>query len=230
MTTRLHLSGDNDADRLISKDPLALLIGMVLDQQITIEQAFRGPAELVERLGLPLPIDAGRIASMDPEVFTEAFSRRPSIHRYPRSMATRVQELARIVADEYGGDASRIWKGAGDGLELRRRLEALPGFGAQKARIFVALTGKQLGVRPPGWQEASVPYGEAGSFRSVADIVDADSLAEVRRRKREAKAAAKATKASKVSTPSRASKSSKVGATSTSAEPGRRKARARTAR
>jgi len=189
---RLHLSGDEKADQLISRDPLALLIGMVLDQQITIEQAFRGPAEMVERLGLSVPIDAHLVASMDSEKFVEAFARRPSIHRYPSSMAARVQALARIVADEYGGDASRIWTGASDGVELRTRLEALPGFGAQKAKIFVALAGKQLGTRPSGWQEASSPYGETGSFRSVADIVDAESLAEVRFRKREAKAAAKA--------------------------------------
>jgi uncharacterized HhH-GPD family protein len=213
VTTQLHLSGDELADRLISNDPLALLIGMVLDQQITIEQAFRGPAVMVERLGLGVPIDANRIASMDPETLVEAFSRRPSIHRYPRSMATRVQELARIVDDEYRGDASGIWTGARDGVELRRRLEALPGFGAQKARIFVALAGKQLGIRPPGWEEAASPFGEPGSLRSVADIVDAESLAEVRRRKREAKAAAKA-------------------ATSTTSSTGRkdRKASVRTAR
>ncbi len=172
-----------------------MLIGMVLDQQIPIEQAFRGPAELVDRLGLAVPIDAHLLASMDPATLVEAFSRRPSIHRYPASMAARVQALSEIVADEYGGDASRVWTGARDGLELRRRVEALPGFGAQKAKIFVALVGKQLGVRPPGWEEASAPYGEPGSFRSVADIVDADSLAEVRRRKREAKAAAKSASA-----------------------------------
>jgi uncharacterized HhH-GPD family protein len=189
--TSLHFSGDDRADRLISTDPLGLLIGMVLDQQITIEQAFRGPAELVDRLGLAVPVDAGLLASMDPAVLAEAFSRRPSIHRYPTSMAARVQALARVVADDYGGDASRIWTDAPDGRELRRRLEALPGFGAQKAKIFVALSGKQLGVRPTGWEEASAPYGEPGSFRSVADIVDAESLGEVRRRKREAKAAAK---------------------------------------
>lgn len=195
--TRLHLSGDERADQLISDDPLALLVGMVLDQQITIEQAFRGPAELVDRLGLDVPLDAGRIASMDPDTLSEAFGRRPSIHRYPSSMAARVQSLCRIIAEEYGGDASRIWTDAQSGLELRRRLEALPGFGSQKARIFVALCGKQLGVQPPGWEDASAPFGEPGSFRSVADIVDAASLAEVRLRKREAKAAAKAAKSAR---------------------------------
>ncbi|MDA8312611.1 MAG: Fe-S cluster assembly protein HesB [Actinomycetota bacterium] len=191
--TQLHLSGDTQADRLISEDPLALLIGMVLDQQITIEQAFRGPAELATRLALTTPLDARLIATMDPMTFTEAFSRKPSLHRYPVSMARRVQELSRVVADQYDGEASRIWTRARDGVELRRRVEALPGFGAHKARIFVALCGKQLAVRPPGWEEASAPFGKPGSFLSVADIVDAASLAEVRRRKRDAKAASKFT-------------------------------------
>lgn len=205
---QLHLSGDGSADRLISDDPLALLIGMVLDQQITIEQAFRGPAELVRRLGIDVPIDARQIASMDPARLTEAFSRRPSIHRYPASMATRVQELCRIVADDYGGDASRIWTEAETGTELRGRVEALPGFGARKARIFVALCGKQLGARPAGWQAASEPFGGRGTFLSVADIVDAASLAEVRRRKRELKAAAKAAGTSGPATRSSTSPSS----------------------
>jgi len=198
--TELHLSGDERADRLVSDDPLALLIGMVLDQQITIEQAFRGPAELVARLGLKTPLDARRVASMDPDALAKAFSRRPSVHRYPASMAARVQGLCRVVADEYGGDASAIWADAHDGLELRRRVEALPGFGARKARIFVALCGKRLGVRPPGWEQASEPFGAPGSFLSVADVVDTESLAEVRRRKREAKAAAKAGTAKAAST------------------------------
>lgn len=188
----LHFSGNHHADQLVSDDPLALLIAMVLDQQITIEKAFRGPAELVERLGITVPIDAHHIAAMDPDVFAQAFSQKPSIHRYPASMAARVQELCRVVARQYSGDASRIWCGAHDGTELRARVEALPGFGERKARIFVALCGKQLGVRPTGWQHASYPFGEPGSFLSVADVVDDASLVEVRRRKREAKAAAKA--------------------------------------
>lgn len=202
----LYLSGDPQADALLTKTPLALLIGLVLDQQITIEQAFRGPAELVDRLALSVPIDSHQLASMDPATLVEAFSRRPSIHRYPASMAARVQALARVVADGYGGDASRLWPGAADGMELRRRLEALPGFGVQKAKIFVALSGKQLGVRPPGWEEASAPYGEPGSFRSVADVVDAESLAEVRRAKREAKAAAKSSPAGTGAIEARASR------------------------
>ena len=186
----LHLSGDRAADALLSSDPLALLIGMVLDQQILLEKAFRGPADLVQRLGTPL--DAATIAAMDPDALVELFVRKPSLHRYPGSMAARVQALCRTVAEDYGGDASQVWKGAADGRELLARVTALPGFGNQKARIFVALLGKQLGVSVPGWVEVSSPYGDPGTFRSVADIVDADSLAEVRRYKLAMKAAAKA--------------------------------------
>jgi uncharacterized HhH-GPD family protein len=191
----LHISGDPRADELLSEDPLALLIGMVLDQQILLEKAFRGPVDLADRLGIVPPLDARRLAAMDPETMTAAFSERPSLHRYPASMAARVQALCRVVADEYGGDAARVWSDAEDGRDLKARVQALPGFGEQKARIFVALLGKQLGVRPDGWEEVSSPFGEPGSFRSVADIVDAASLAEVRQRKQEAKAAAKRAKA-----------------------------------
>lgn len=186
----LRLAGDPAADALLTTDPLALVIGMVLDQQIPLDWAFRGPASMVERLGLAVPMDAATIAGIDPEVLTDAFARPPSLHRYPRAMAQRVQALAMLVASEHGNDAARIWTDATDGSDLRRRVQALPGFGEQKARIFVALLGKQLGVRPPGWEEASAPFGDPGSFRSVADIVDEDSLAEVRRRKKEAKQAA----------------------------------------
>lgn len=193
----LFLAGDAQADRLLSADPLALLIGMVLDQQIPLERAFRGPAALVERLGLAVPVDAAHLAGMDPEVLTEAFARRPSLHRYPAAMASRVQALAALVAADYGGDAARIWREAESGTALRRRVEALPGFGAHKARIFVALLGKQLGVRPQGWTEASAPFGEPGSRLSVADIVDAATLAEVRARKRLAKEEAARTRAAR---------------------------------
>jgi uncharacterized HhH-GPD family protein len=191
----LYLSGDPRADALLTRTPLALLIGMVLDQQIPLEWAFKGPAELVDRLGLSQPLDARALARMDPGTLVEAFSRTPALHRYPTSMATRVQALCRTVADEYGGDASRVWTEAANGKDARARVQALPGFGEQKARIFVALLGKQLGVRPEGWIEASAPFGEAGSHRSVADIVDANSLAEVRGWKKAAKSAAKAAKA-----------------------------------
>ncbi len=191
----LHLTGDPEADALLSRDPLALVIGMVLDQQVPLEWAFRSPAELARRLGGRL--DASSIAAMDPGELSEAFSAKPALHRYPGSMATRVQAMCRTLAEEYRGDAAALWKGASDGTELRRRLEALPGFGPQKARIFVALLGKQLGVDPPGWREASAPYGEPGSCFSVADIVDAASLERVRAHKQQVKAAAKASGAKK---------------------------------
>ncbi len=184
---RLHLSGDPKADELLTRTPLALVVGLVLDQQIPLEWAFRGPAELADRLGTAL--DAGAIAAMDPDELVEAFSRKPALHRYPGSMAARVQAVCRTVVDEYSGDAARIWNGAADGRDLLRRVAALPGFGDQKARIFVALLGKQLGVRTAGWEAASSPFGEPGTYRSVADIVDADSLARVRQYKQAMKAA-----------------------------------------
>jgi uncharacterized HhH-GPD family protein len=187
---RLYLSGDPEADALLTRTPLALVVGLVLDQQVPLEWAFRGPAELAERLGTAL--DAGAIAAMDPDTLVEVFSRKPALHRYPGSMAARVQAVCRTVVDEYGGDAARIWKGAADGRDLLRRVAALPGFGEQKARIFVALLGKQLGVRADGWEAASAPFGEPGTYRSVADIVDADSLARVREYKQAMKAAKKA--------------------------------------
>ncbi|HXW80746.1 MAG TPA: HhH-GPD-type base excision DNA repair protein, partial [Acidimicrobiales bacterium] len=149
----LHLSGDPEADKLISEDPLALLIGMVLDQQIPLERAFSSPRDLKERLGGKL--DARTIAAMDPGELAAIFSERPALHRFPVSNAERVQQLCQIIVQDYGGDAARVWEGVGSGAELLRRVRALPGFGEQKAKIFVALLGKQFGVRPPGWQEAS---------------------------------------------------------------------------
>ncbi|HET6810296.1 MAG TPA: HhH-GPD-type base excision DNA repair protein [Acidimicrobiales bacterium] len=186
----LHLAQDEAADKLLSEDSLALLIGMVLDQQVPLEWAFRGPYELSQRLGGRL--DAAEIAAMDPDGLVLLFVQKPSLHRYPASMAGRVQELCRVVADEHGGDATGIWREARSGDELYRAVKALPGFGEQKARIFVALLGKQLGVRPPGWREAAGTYGEDGSFRSVADIVSPDSLGKVRSYKQEMKAKARA--------------------------------------
>lgn len=187
----LHLAQDPAADRLLSESPLALLIGMVLDQQIPLEWAFRGPYVLRERLGGHL--DAAEIAAMDPDELVRVFSAKPALHRFPASNARRVQELCRVVAEEYGGDAARIWKTARSGDELFRRVRALPGFGEQKARIFVALCAKQLGVRPPGWEEAAGPYGAPGTRMSVADIVDERTLAEVRAYKSAKKAAARST-------------------------------------
>jgi uncharacterized HhH-GPD family protein len=186
----LYLSSDPKADALLTKDPLALLVGMVLDQQIPLEWAFKGPYELVDRLGAPL--DAAALAAMDPNALVEAFSRRPALHRYPGSMAGRVQALCQVVVEDYDGDAARIWKTAANGQELLSRVKKLPGFGDQKARIFVALLGKQLGVTSSNWATASSPFGEAGSYMSVADIVDADSLAKVRQYKQAMKAAKKA--------------------------------------
>jgi uncharacterized HhH-GPD family protein len=185
----LYLSGDDAADELLSTDPLALLLGMVLDQQIPLEKAFRSPFELRERLGGTL--DASAVAAMDPDDLAEVFSARPALHRFPKSMAARVQQVCAVVADSYGG-AAAVWTTAGDGRALLANVKALPGFGEQKARIFVALLGKQLGVRPPGWERAAGPYGQSGSFRSVADIDSPESLAKVRQFKQKMKAKAKA--------------------------------------
>jgi uncharacterized HhH-GPD family protein len=186
----LHLSGDAEADAVVSSEPLALVIGMVLDQQVTIEKAFSSPAELSRRLGGPL--DAAAIAAMDPDDLAAAFKERPALHRYPGAMAGRVQEVCRVVAEDYGGKADALWKGVGSGEELVGRLRALPGFGDQKSRIFAALLGKQLGVRPEGWREASAPYGGEGTFLSVADIRDPKSLEKVRATKKAMKARAHA--------------------------------------
>jgi uncharacterized HhH-GPD family protein len=186
----LFLSGEPDADALLTDDPLALLVGMVLDQQIPLEKAFRSPFDLRQRLGGTL--DAAAVASMDPDALAGIFSARPALHRFPKSMAARVQELCARIVDTYGGDAAAVWTSAATGKELRDNVRALPGFGEQKARIFVALLGKQLGVRPPGWEKAAGPFGEKGSFRSVADIDSPETLAKVRRYKQELKARAKA--------------------------------------
>ncbi len=186
----LYLSGRPEADTLLSNDPLALLIGMVLDQQIPLEWAFAGPAELKLRLGGHLDVRA--LAAMDPDELAAAFSERPALHRYPTSMARRVQELCLLVVDKYGGKPEKVWTGATSGKDLVARLHELPGFGAQKARIFGALLAKQLGVRPEGWEAATSPFGDPGTFRSVADIVSADTLARVRAYKQDMKAAARA--------------------------------------
>lgn len=186
--TALHITGDAAADALLSSDPLALLIGMLLDQQVAMETAFAGPAKLRDRLGV---LDAAGLKDHDPDDLVEVFKRPPAVHRYPGSMAGRVQALTAAVVDEWGGDASAIWtRGAPDGAEVLRRLKALPGFGDQKARIFLALLGKQAGFTGAGWREAAGDYAEAG-YRSVADITDPESLGRVREHKRAAKAAAK---------------------------------------
>ncbi|HVB05391.1 MAG TPA: HhH-GPD-type base excision DNA repair protein [Acidimicrobiales bacterium] len=184
-----YLTGDETADALLADDPLALLIGMVLDQQVPMERAFSAPRDLRERLGGRL--DVTEIAGLDHDRLVAAFSERPALHRFPAAMAERVQAVANIVVDEYGGDAGAIWNTAADGKELMKRLRALPGFGEQKAKIFLALLGKRLGVRPAGWEEAAGPFGKAGSFVSVADIDSPEAMERVRDHKREMKAAAK---------------------------------------
>jgi uncharacterized HhH-GPD family protein len=189
-TPRLRLAQNPEADELLARDPLALLIGMLLDQRVPLEWAFGAPYRLAQRLGTD-SLDAGEIAAHDPEAFTGLMVGPPALHRYPAVMAGRVQALCRHLVEAYGGDAAAVWRDAGSGPELLRRLRALPGFGEQKARIFVALLGKQLGVRPPGWREAAGPYGEEGARRSAADVTDADSLAEVRAFKQAAKQAAR---------------------------------------
>jgi uncharacterized HhH-GPD family protein len=188
----LVLSQQPAADALLTRDPLALLIGMVLDQQVPLERAFSAPYDLTQRLGHEL--DATELAEHDPDALAAIFAGPPALHRYPKSMAKRVQDLCRMLVDQYGGDAAAVWRDAPDGAALRRRIAALPGFGVQKAQIFVALLGKQYGVRPPGWREAAGAYGERSSFRSVADITDGESLRKVREYKQQMKAAAKASR------------------------------------
>jgi len=186
---KLQLAQDPAADELLESNPFALLVGMLLDQQIPLEVAFAGPKKLADRMG---GLDAREIADYDPEKFAEICAQRPAVHRFPGSMAKRIQALAQIIVDQYGGNAAAVWTdGEPDGREVLRRLRELPGFGDQKARIFLALLGKQYGVTPKGWREAAGDYGKAGSHLSVADIVDAGSLEKVRSYKKQMKAAAK---------------------------------------
>jgi uncharacterized HhH-GPD family protein len=185
----MFLASTDEANRLLENDPLALLLGMMLDQQIPMEKAFTSPEVLRERLGTDL--DAAVLAGYDPEALEEIFRRPPALHRFPAAMAKRAQLLCQIVTDQYGGDAAAIWESADSGADLVARLAELPGFGSQKARIFAALVGKQLGVRPRGWTSAAKPYTEKG-FRSAADVIDAVSLSKVKAYKREQKAAARA--------------------------------------
>jgi uncharacterized HhH-GPD family protein len=186
----MHLAYTPEANALLADDPLALLIGMLLDQQIPMEKAFTSPYELRERLGGTL--DAATIAEYDQAAFEELFRTPPALHRFPASMARRVQELARVLVNEYGGDASRVWSDVTSGAELAARLAKLPGYGAQKAAILTAVLGKQYGVQPPGWREAAGTFGDDGVYRSVADVVDDASLTKVRSYKQQQKAAAKA--------------------------------------
>jgi uncharacterized HhH-GPD family protein len=185
-----NLPIDAAANELLAADPLALLIGMVLDQQIPLEKAFTSPHVLAQRLGhVPTAVE---LAGFDPDALIEIFARPPALHRFPKAMAARVQEVCRALVEIYDGEAAKLWAEASDGRELLGRVAALPGFGKQKSQIFVALLGKQYGVEPAGWREAAGGYGEVGSFKSVADIVDGESLAKVRAYKKDMKAAAKA--------------------------------------
>ncbi len=188
---KLPLTGDREADRLLEKDPLALLVGMLLDQQVPMERAFRSPYDLKERLGGRL--DAAVIASMDAEALASVFRGPPALHRYPGSMAGRTQDLCRVLVERHGGKAERVWNSAKSGKELFDNLRALPGFGEQKARIFTAVLAKRMGVTPPGWEEVAGPYAQVGHF-SVADVDGPEALAAVREHKKAMKAAAKAQK------------------------------------
>jgi uncharacterized HhH-GPD family protein len=186
----LQLTSDPVADALLSDEPFALLLGMLLDQQIPMEVAFAGPRKIADRLG---GIDPNQIAECDPQQFAALCSQSPAVHRFPGSMSKRIQDLAREIVDRYGGDAAGLWtQGDPDGAEVLRRLKALPGFGDQKAKIFLALLGKQYGVTPRGWRAAAGDYGKAGTYMSIADVVDKGSLEQVRAYKKKMKAAAKA--------------------------------------
>ena len=184
----LHLTGDPASDKVLDDHPFALLAGMMLDQQFPMERAFGGPAKVLERFG---SLDPADIAAADPDAFAALCSTPPAIHRFPGSMAARMQAIAALVVSEYDGHTERLWTEATDGRELIRRLQALPGFGMQKSQIFVALLAKQLDVRPEGWEQVAGAYAETGSHRSVADVVDTESLDKVRAFKKQMKAAAK---------------------------------------
>lgn len=186
--SRIRIAQDEHADEVLSTDAFGLLVGMLLDQQFPMERAFAGPAKILDRFGT---LDPRAIAAADPQAFADLCATPPAIHRYGRSMAGRVQALAEVVVTAYDGDAGAIWTTSSDTRELLTRLKALPGFGEQKAKIFAALLAKQLGIQSPGWREIIGPYAEEGSFRSVADVVDPESLQKVRDFKKSAKAAAK---------------------------------------
>jgi uncharacterized HhH-GPD family protein len=184
---RLQLTSDPVADSLLSEDPFALLVGMLLDQQIAMEVAFAGPRKIADRVD---GFDARSISEADPDAFAAVCAQTPAVHRFPGSMAKRIQELARAIVDCYGGNTAGLWTdGEPDGPEVLRRLKALPGFGEQKAKIFLALLGKQYGVTPRGWRAAAGDYGRAGSHMSIADVVDKGSLEQVRAYKKKMKAA-----------------------------------------
>jgi uncharacterized HhH-GPD family protein len=189
MTPAVPVTGDPEADQLLADDPLALMIGMLLDQQVPMEWAFAGPLKLRERLGGRL--DAAEIAAVDPGKLEAVFKGPPALHRFPGSMAKRTQALCQHLVDHYGGDAAAVWTDADDGQELVRRVKALPGFGGEKSKIFTALLAKRFGVRPPGWEEATAPFSD-DEPRSVADIDSAETLQRVRAWKKMMKSKGKA--------------------------------------
>lgn len=182
-----------EAIELVNRDPLAMLVGLTLDQQITMEKAFSSPYVLVERLG-HVP-DVRELAAYDQEALVAVFAQPPALHRFPKAMAGRVQEVCQALVDRYDGDPRQLWDTAPTGAELFARITALPGFGRQKAQILVALLGKRYAVQPPGWREAAGDYGPDDAYASVADVVDEESLRRVREHKQQLKAAAKAAKA-----------------------------------
>ena len=184
----IPITGDTEADLLLERDPFALLLGMLLDQQVPMEWAFLGPYTLRERLGGRL--DAAAIAAMDPEELVAVFCAKPAMHRYPAAMARRVHELCVHVVELYGGDASKIWFRVTDGDELYRRVRALPGYGEEKAKIFLAILAKRLGKKPAGWEVAAAPFSDHVP-RSVADVSSAKALEQVREFKKARKAAGK---------------------------------------
>jgi len=190
----IRIAQDPAADELLGRDPLALLLGMLLDQQFPMERAFAGPALLAQRLGVST-LSAQDLSEVGSERLKEVFTGPPAVHRYPGSMAERTQAVCRLLVERYDGRAEGLWDDVPDGATLLRRIGELPGFGAQKAKILVALLGKQYGVTPPGWREAAGDYGDDGARRSVADVTDPVSLGEVRAFKQQVKAAAKAAKA-----------------------------------
>jgi uncharacterized HhH-GPD family protein len=189
MAAAIPVTGNPEADQLLTDEPLALMIGMLLDQQVPMEWAFAGPLRLRERLGGRL--DAAEIAAYDPDALDKVFRGPPAVHRFPGSMAKRTQALCQHLVDHYGGDAAAVWAGVADGRELVRRVNALPGYGGEKAKIFSALLAKRFGVRPPGWEQATAPFSD-DQPRSVADIDSAESLARVRAWKKAMKAQGRA--------------------------------------
>lgn len=194
MSTTIRIAQQPEADELLGRSPLAALVGMLLDQQVPMEWAFSGPYTIAVRMGGD-DLDAHAIAAYDPEAFVALLSEKPAVHRYPGSMAKRVQQLCQFLVAHYDGDAAAVWKDVTTGAQLFKRLTELPGYGRQKSQIFLALLGKQYGVRPEGWREAAGAYGDEGSYRSAADITGPETLARVRAHKQEAKRAAKAAKA-----------------------------------